>query len=507
MSREVPPVMEPHRAQWKTQLGFLFAAIGSAIGLGSIWRFAYVCYENGGSAYLIPYTVALVTAGIPLMILEYGIGHRMRGSAPMAFAKIHANWEWLGWWTVIFVMFGIVLYYAVVIAWCVSFLIYALTLAWGADPNAFFFQQYLGLTAGPQVLGDVRLPILGSLVVVWLISWVIVFFGVERGLERANKIFMPLLFFLTLALVIWTLTLPGSGEGVARYLLRPDFSKLANPKVWVDAYAQTFFTLSLGFGIMIAYASYLPRKSDINGAAVITCVVDTVYSLVAGLAVFGTLGYMAHATGKPFEEVVQKSIGLAFVAYPQAISLLPTFGKLFGVLFFLALVVAGIASAISILEAFTAAVIDKFHYTRQAVVTAISIAGFLGSVIFTTGGGMFWLDIADHFLSEYGLFFACILQCVLVGWIFKAKRLRDYVNELSGWKVGRWWDWSICYLIPGVLLVLLVSNIVKEFTAPYYGGYPLLAIVLIGWNWLVVTLVAALFVAMRPWRKALERHH
>jgi NSS family neurotransmitter:Na+ symporter len=498
-----PAATEPHRAQWKTPLGFLLAAVGSAIGLGSIWRFAYVCYENGGGAFLIPYGVALITAGIPLMILEYGIGHRMRGSAPLAFAKIRPGWEWLGWWTVIFVMFGIVLYYAVVIAWCVSFLLFALTLAWGPDPNAFFFQQFLGLTSGPQELGDVRLPILASLVVVWAINWLIVFFGIERGVERANKVFMPMLFVLTAILVVWTLFLPGSGDGVARYLFRADFTRLADAKVWIAAYAQIFFTLSLGFGIMVAYASYLPRKSDINLNAAITCLADTVYSLVAGLAVFGTLGYMAHAAGKPFEEVVQKSIGLAFVAYPQAISLLPALAKLFGVLFFLTLIVAGIASAISILEAFTAAVMDKFHYPRKAVVSVLSIVGFLGGMVFTTGGGMFWLDIVDHFLSEYGLFLACILQCVLVGWIFKASKLREYVNELSVWKVGRWWEWSIRYLVPAVLLVLLVSGLVKEFTPPHYGGYPPLILTVLGVGWLAATMIAALFVSVRKWRRTI----
>lgn len=494
--------MQPHRAQWKTPMGFLMAAIGSAIGLGSIWRFAYVCYENGGGAYLIPYGVALLTAGIPLMILEYGLGHQMRGSAPMAFAKIRPHWEWLGWWMVIFVMFGIVFYYAVVIAWCVSYFVFALTLAWGTDPNAFFFQQFLGLTSGPQQIGDVRLPILGSLVFVWLANWLIVFFGVERGVERANKIFMPLLLILTLILVGWTLLLPGAGEGLSRFL-QPDFSKLLEPSVWIDAYAQTFFTLSIGFGIMIAYASYLPRKSDINANAVITCVVDTAYSLVAGLAVFGTLGYMAHTTGKPFEEVVQKSIGLAFVAYPQAISLLPAFAKLFGLLFFLTLIVAGIASSISIVEAFTAAVIDKFHYSRKVIVSALSVVGLLGGVVFTTGAGMHWLDIVDHFLSNYGLFIACLLQCVVVGWVFKASKLRAYVNDLSKWRVGRWWEWSIRYLVPGVMVMLLISALVKEFSAPY-EGYPWLALVLIGRDWLIVTLIVALFVAARPWRKPLD---
>jgi NSS family neurotransmitter:Na+ symporter len=496
------PGMEPHRPQWKTHWGFLLAAVGSAIGLGSIWRFAYVCYEHGGGAYLIPYFVALVTAGLPLMLLEYGLGHAMRGSAPMAFAKIGPRWEWLGWWMVIFVMFGIVMYYCVVIAWCVCYLGFSLTQAWGADPNAFFFQQFLMVTPGPQVLGDIRSPILLGLLIVWLVNWLIVYFGVEQGIERANKIFMPLLIALILALVGWNLTLPGAAEGMWRFL-RPDFSRLGDATVWIDAYSQVFFTLSLGFGIMIAYASYLPRKADLHQDAWITSLLDTAVSIVAGLAVFGTLGYMASATGKPFEQVVTNGIGLAFVAYPQAISLLPHFQRLFGVLFFLALTVAGIASAISILEAFCAAAIDKFHYSRKAVVTVLSVLGFLGGIVFATGGGLHWLDITDHFLSHYGLFLACILQSLVVGWRYDASRLRQHIEAASSRRLGAWFDWSIKYLVPAVLAVLLVSDIVKDARQPY-GGYPWPALILIGCNWLVATLIAALFVAMRPWRKPLH---
>lgn len=502
MTSTTAQTMEPHRAQWKTTRGFLLAAVGSAIGLGSIWRFAYVCYENGGGAYLIPYFVALVTAGVPLMILEYGIGHLMRGSAPMSFAKIDPHWEWLGWWTVIFVMFGIVLYYAVVIAWCVCYLWFSLNLSWGADPNTFFFQQFLGATAGPHVIGDIRSPILLGLVVVWALNWVIVFFGVEHGIEKANKVFMPALIILILAMVAWNLTLPGAREGMGRFL-KPDFSRLGDPKVWIDAYSQIFFTLSLGFGIMVAYASYLPRKADIHRDAWITSLVDTAVSLVAGLAVFGTLGYMAAQTGKPLEHLVQHGIGLAFVAYPQAIMLLPSFQGLFGVLFFLTLTVAGIASSISILEAFCAAVMDKFHYPRRPVVTVLSVLGFLGGLVFATGGGLAWLDIVDHFLSHYGLFIACILQCVLVGWVFGAHRLREHVNSVSSWKIGRGFDASIKYVIPAALLVLFVSDLVKDIRQPY-GGYPWTALLLIGRDWLLITLIAALFVAMRPWRRGMR---
>jgi len=437
------------------------------------------------------------------MILEYGVGQKMRGSAPMAFAKVSSQWEWLGWWMVIFVMFGINCYYAVIIAWCVSYLGFSLTLAWGADPNAFFFQQFLGATPGPDAIGEPRSSILFALIIVWIINWLITFFGVEKGVERANKIFMPLLFILILVLVGWTATLPGAKEGMIRYL-KPDFSRLLEAKVWIDAYSQIFFTLSIGFGIMVTYASYLGPKTDINFNACVTSVIDTVVSLVAGLAIFAALGYMAGQTGKPFEQTVTHGIGLAFVAYPQAIALLPSFSNLFGLLFFLTLTVAGVASSVSILETFSASLIDKFHYRRQTVVTILSILGFLGGIIFTTGGGLAWLDIVDHFLSHYGLFAACFLQCILLGWIYKAFRLREHANSVSLFKIGRVFDFSIKYLIPGILVVLLFNDVRTDLRHPY-GNYPWLLLVLIGCGWLVVTLITALFVASRAWRRSLHQ--
>jgi len=502
MAQRREPAMEPHRAQWKTQWGFLLAAVGSAVGLGNIWRFPYLCYENGGGAFLIPYFTVLLVAGIPLLMLEFGIGHQMRGSAPMSFAKIRPGWEWLGWWMVIFVMFGIVMYYAVIIAWCVCYLWFSLTLAWGPDPNTFFFTEFLGMTAGPQVIGDVRSPILLGLVVVWVVNWVVVFFGVQQGIEKANKIFMPLLFGLIVLLAVWTATLPGAMEGLARYL-QPDFSRLADVKTWADALSQAFFSLSLGFGIMVAYASYLPRRADVTRNACLAGGLDTLIAFAAGLVVFGVLGYMVQQTGTPFEDVVQHGIGLAFVAYPQAISLLPNFAPLFGAMFFLALTIAGLSSSISIVEAFASAVIDKFRYQRRIVVSALSIIGFLGGIIFATGGGLAWLDIVDHFLSHYGLVTACILECVLVGWIYKAARLREHVNSVSAWRVGRLLDLFIRYMIPLLLLVLVGNDLIKDMRQPY-EGYPWLALVLIGRDWLLLTLVAALIVAARPWRGGLR---
>ncbi len=485
------------REQWKSQVGFLMAAVGSAIGLGNIWRFSYMAYEYGGGAFLIPYLVALFTAGIPLLILEFAIGHERIGSAPLAFAKIHPNWEWLGWWSVIFVMFGIELFYSTIISWCGNYFVLSFDLAWGEDTAGYFMNSFLQRSDGPSQLGGLRNPILIGLVVVWACNWFILYRGVQKGVELANRIFMPLLMVLTAVLVIWSLTLEGAREGIKAYLT-PNFDKIMDKKVWIAAYSQIFFTLSLGFGIMIAYASYLPKKTNITKNAILTGLINSGYSIFAGFAVFATLGYMAAAEGKPIAEVVDKSIGLAFIAYPKAVMLMPG-GAVFGAIFFLCLFIAGLSSSISIMGAFTSAIMDKFNMSRQRVVNIVTVAGFLGSLVFATRGGLHWLDIADHFLLNYGLVVVGIAECILVGWFFDVKALREHVNRVSSIRLGRWWDLLIKFGIPTILLVILVLNLKGEL-AEAYEGYSWQALVFIGVNWLVLTLTAAVIVAKRPWR-------
>ncbi|MGR9052877.1 MAG: sodium-dependent transporter, partial [Gammaproteobacteria bacterium] len=429
------------REQWNSQFGFIMAAVGSAIGLGNIWRFSYLAYEHGGGAFLIPYVTALVTAGIPLLILEYGIGHERVGSAPLAYRKISRRWEWLGWWSVIFVMFGIELYYSVIIAWCVNYFGLSFDLSWGDDPNAYFFQEFLRVSNSPAELGEVRTPILFSLVVTWLISWLVVYRGVQKGIELANKIMMPLLLVLTVILVAWSLQLEGAWAGVKVYIT-PDFSKLSRPQVWIDAYSQIFFTLSLGFGIMIAYASYLPERTNITRNAVLIALLNSGYSLLTGFGVFAVLGFMAQSQGKDIAEVVTQSIGLAFVAYPKAIGLMPG-GNFFGAMFFLCLTVAGLSSAVSIVEAFVSALIDKFSLDRKLLVTFVSFFGLLGGIVFTTQAGLLWLDIVDHFITHYGLVTVGILECLVIGWAFDLSLLRQHINRISSIRLGVVWSFLI----------------------------------------------------------------
>jgi NSS family neurotransmitter:Na+ symporter len=485
------------RSRWKTNFGFLLAAIGSAIGLGNIWRFSYMAYENGGGAFLIPYFVALLTAGIPLMILEYGFGHKIHGSSNLCFAKINRKWEWLGWWMPVFAMFGIMLYYAVIIGWCINYTIFSLTLKWGTDSQGFFLKDFLGLSSDVWSIGGFRLSILISTFLVWVICWYICYKDIDRGIEKACKIFMPTLLILTAILVFWSLTLKGAGSGIAWYL-KPDWKKLLNWKVWIAAYGQIFFTLSLAFGIMIAYASYLPEKTDIVQNAFITSFANCFYSIFAGFAVFGVLGYMAHTKGIGIDKVIQSGPTLAFVAYPEAISSLPCLRSIFGVLFFLALFLAGLSSGISLVEAFACAVTDKFSFKRENVVTAICFFGFLGSLVFTTRAGLYWLDIADHFLTNYGLIFAGILECVAVGWFLKAKVLRRHINAISAWKINKVWDYAIKIFTPGILLIIFVTNLMGEIKTAY-GGYKVSALLILGMGWLLITLILSIFLSIRAW--------
>lgn len=494
------------RITWGSQTGFLFAAIGSAIGLGNIWRFSYMTYENGGGAFLIPYFVALITAGLPLIILEFGLGHKKHGASSLAFAKISKKFEWLGWWMPAFATFGITLFYTVVIGWCVNYVYYSFSLAWGTDTQSFFLNDFLNLSSGVFQIGGVAPHLLASLAFVWFITWLICFREVNRGIEKACLVFMPLLFIMTLILVGWGLTLPGAWEGIKWYL-KPDFSKIANLQVWMAAYGQIFFTLTLGFGVMIAYASYLPKRTDIVKSAILTSLINCLYSFVAGFAVFSVLGYMSLKSGLPINQVVKSGPTLAFVAYPQAISLLPFFREGFGVIFFGTLVIAGISSGISLIEAFSRAITDKYELNRNIVISSLCVIGFLGSLIFASGAGLYWLDIVDHYINQYGLVLAGILECLVVGWFLKARVLRTHINAVSDWSINRLWDFAIKIFTPGVLLIILVSNIINEFKKPY-GGYDILALILLGGLWLLATLLIGIGLGIPKWNKdKLEYDH
>jgi NSS family neurotransmitter:Na+ symporter len=480
------------REQWGSRAGFILAAVGSAIGLGNIWRFPYMAYENGGGAFFIPYLFAMLTAGIPFMIMEFGMGHKYRGSAPRVFARINQKYEWLGWFQVSIAAI-IAVYYVAVIGWAISYFSMAFTQSWGSDTNAFFFGEYLQLGGdnGPSKLGSIQWHIAIPMLIAWAITFVAIFKGVKGGIERANKIMMPLLFFMVLALITRMVLLPGALDGI-NYLFEPDFSKIADPKVWSAAYGQIFFTLSVAFAIMLAYSSYLPEKSDINNNAFMTVLINCGFSIVAGILIFSILGNMAHEQAKPLTEVVTSGVGLAFVTIPSAINSLPA-PYILGPLFFFALVVAGLSSHISIIEAVTSAFIDKLNWSRKMAASVVCGTGLVVSMSFATNGGLLLLDLVDYFINNIALLASCIMELIIMGWIVKLTDIHKHVNNLSEFSVGQWFEVCLKFVSPLFLIVILGTNIVNTIQEGY-GGYSQFDLITLGWGLIVLMFVLAIVI-------------
>ena len=488
------PLLEEQRENWGSRAGFVLAAIGSAVGLGNLWGFPYKVHANGGGAFLIPYLIAMLLIGIPLLILEFSLGHMTQRAAPDAYRGINRRTEPIGWWG-IGLGFVIITYYAVILAWCVSYLIACITgifsggeLPWAGEGLAgvnkakeFFSAHFLNewtaadLADGtrPWAFGGMKWQIVGSLALVWGLMYLCIF----RGVRLVGKVVLwtvPLPWIMLLILTIRGLTLPGSAEGLNFYL-KPEWAMLAKPETWRWAFGQMFFSMSLAFGVMITYASFLHRKSDINNNAAIIGLADVGTSFMAGTAVFATLGAMAYATaqaGAPVsvEGVVDGGPGLAFVAFPYALAQLPG-SAWFGAVFFIALLTLGIDSAFSITESVLASIVDKTRWNRTATLVGMSLVGFGLGLVYCTRGGLNWLGSIDDFINSSwgGIALLGLLECVVVGWAYRISRLREHANERSDWNVGVWWDWIIRYVAPILLSGLFVWSLLDKFASS--GGF------------------------------------
>ncbi len=460
--------MSERRQEWRSKLGFILAASGSAIGLGNIVFFSANAYKFGAGAFYLPYLLALLAVGLPVMLLEFGLGHIFKRAFPQSLGEIGGKWgEAVGWWALLNALF-ITMYYIAILGWVLGMLVKSLTgqLWLKAVPLPAFSIESLPNPYGSffALLSDWSNVLFVALV--WIFNILLVIKG-TRSIEAGVKVMMPLMWLFMLALVIRGLTLPDGWQGFL-LLMTPNFTALKNPEVWQGAFSQIFFTLSLGFGVMTAYASYLPKKTDHPTNALIVAGMNCSFEMIAGLAVFSLL-FVFSLTPKA------STLSMMFFIVPQGLSKLPGSVQVFGALFFTLLLMAGISSSISLIEALASALIDKFHWRRLTTVLAVSLIGILGSIAcalpvvidkyLQNDGtlGLTILDLLDHYAYTYGLLFVGFLESVIIGWFFPASKLREKLNEYSKIKLGRWFDFLIKYLIPAILLVLLVLSVATEF--------------------------------------------
>jgi len=525
----------PERESWSGKLDFLMSCIGFAVGLGNIWRFPYLCYKNGGGAFLIPYFICLVAGGLPVFFLEISLGQFMQ-TGPIGAWKICPIMEGIGYATTV-ITFLMNIYYIVILAWSLYYMYMSFSriLPWahcdndwntdrcslGAYDNRavdsllgnvvnatsssssamvgssvvngtllspkvaaaaadlvdpvieFWERKVLHISDGVDQPGG----IVGPLALCLCIVWILVFFALFKGIKVTGKVvyFTATFPYIVLTiLLIRGVTLPGAAAGLEFYLT-PNLTKLGEAQVWVDAGTQIFFSYAIALGAMIALGSYNNFYNNCYKDCVIVATINSCTSLYGGIAIFSILGFMAHERGVGVAEVAEKGPGLAFIAYPKAISMMPSLPQMWSVAFFLMILTLGLGSQIVGVEAFLAAIIDKFprHLRRRRahITLVLAVVSFLLGLSMVTEGGMYVFQLFDYYsASGMSLLWVCFFESITVAWLYGADRFYDNLEAMLGYRINPWFSFCWRMLTPTVTLGILIFSIVS-FEPLTYNDY------------------------------------
>ena len=442
--------------QWDSPLSFVLAMIGAAVGLGNIWRYSYVLYSNGGGAFFIPYLVAIGLMGIPFLILEYGIGFSFKDSFTNIFKKVNPKLEILSWMLVLFV-FIIVVYYMVILSWDFVYLFSSIDFSWGSD-TALYFEK-VGGSSDLSTMTTFILPTLVGVLILWFMVWCISHKDLSSGIGNASKVLIPILFIIMAIIIIYSISLPGSGIGI-NTLLNPKWEALTNINIWLAAFSQVLFSLSMGQAIALSYASYLPKGSRLSDSVFIVVASNSLFEVFTAFGVFSVLGYMSSTSGIPIVNLIKEGTGLIFVVFPTIFNIMGPIAHIFAPVFFLAILFAGLTSVFGIMEPMVNSTMHKFNWTRKKAVTVLSIVGCLSSILFTTGISSYLLGIVDGFINNFCLIFFIAVQCVVFTWLIDIDEIMNVINENSGFKVGKLWKAIVKYILPIFLFAMWVAGVI-----------------------------------------------
>lgn len=438
-------MIAPVRESWGTRAGFLLAAVGSAVGLGNMWRFSYVASQGGGAAFVIAYLVIVAAIGIPLMTSEFVVGRMTRTSPARAMRQLGGRaWAPLGW---LFVLcgFGILSYYSVIAGWTMRYAFDAVRNAIPADTAGYFTNVSSG---GDAVV--THLLFMG-------VTVFIILGGIKRGIERAVLLMMPLLFLLLLGLAAWSATLSGAAAGYASYL-RPDLGKLLDGNILTQAAGQAFFSLSLGMGAMMTYASYLKTRGDLGRDATVVAVSDFSVAFVAGLVVFPVI-FTFGLQG----DVGDSAVGALFIALPAGFASMGAAGAVVDTLFFVMLFLAAITSAISLLEVVVTAAMDVLGWSRRR--TTVVFGGVAMLFGLPAAYNTTFLGNLDTVVGNFLLILGGFLTAVLVGHKILNRAEAELADGVESVALRRTWAWLIRYVVPVVLLLVLLNAAAPAWAA------------------------------------------
>ncbi|XP_011173559.1 sodium- and chloride-dependent transporter XTRP3 [Solenopsis invicta] len=536
---------EENRAAWSGKMQFFLSIIGYSVGLGNIWRFPYLCQQNGGGAFLLPFFVMLILEGIPLFLIELGLGQRMRQGALGVWNTIH---PWLGGIGIAscIVTFFVSLYYNVIITWCVYYLFNSLeaitikfgeSLPWAKCPEldgkpveecvrsseTEYFWYRTTLDAAPSIEDGQGLK--WWIVLCLLLSWIVVFFIVMKGIQSSGKVVYFTSMFPYLVLTIFFIrgiTLKGAGAGLA-HMYTPKVEKLAEPMVWLDAATQVFYSFGLAFGSLIAFGSYNTPNNNCVRDVILVSVCNAFTAIYASVVIFAILGFKAMSNvdkcvvsakdtliqhgllgnSTPFEfeqyekfmntfnsssinitmkecslstelDKAAEGTGLAFIIFTQAIVELPG-APFWSCIFFMMLLALGLGSQIGLLEGMLCVIfdIDLFKRIKKQYMTGVvCIICFFVGLIFCTGAGEYWLKMFDSFAGTIGLVIVALMEMISVVYIYGHEKFTKDIEEMTGYKPGLYWQITWRFLAPLIMAGILLFSVGSMFiTKPQYSAW------------------------------------
>uniref|UniRef100_A0A8B9K3R1 Transporter n=1 Tax=Astyanax mexicanus TaxID=7994 RepID=A0A8B9K3R1_ASTMX len=493
------------RGHWASKTEFLLAVAGNVVGMGNVWRFPYLCYKNGGGVFLVPYVVFVVTCGIPLFLLETAMGQYTQEGGITCWRRICPLAEGIGYAGQLIQLYGMC--YMMILAWALFYLTFSFSseLPWASCNNPwntgrkhnecnvagrnltlngtqhsnstsaateFWEHRVLSISNGIEETGKVHWEVLLCLTAVWIICY----FCIWKGVKSTGKVVYFTATFpyvMLLVLLVRGLTLPGALEGVVFYLY-PDPEKLLDPQVWMEACAQVFFSYSTCVGMLTVLGSYNTYNNNCYRDCFMLCLLNSCTSVVAGFAVFSVLGFMAHEHGKPIAEVAESGPGLAFIAYPQAVAMIPL-PQLWAVCFFIMVILLCVDTQFTAIEGIVTSVTDVFPRVlrgarrREIFLLLFCIICYLTQIIMVTEGGMYWFQLYDYYAcSGACLLFLSIFQSLTIGWVFGANRLCNIIQDMTGSYPNVVFRLCWKYLTP---LVTFIYYLVELQPLTYNRGY------------------------------------